>query len=148
MSQAARDPYSVLGVAQGVSDIELRVAYRAMVKRHHPDHNGGSPEAAAQFAQVQEAYAAIIRRRRALQRRRGIGWQQAAYQAVAAQRPHPATGPSEHRAPPQPQSPAAARASTPPPRQPADPFGARSHSVQGKRDFAHRLADLFSRDGD
>jgi curved DNA-binding protein CbpA len=64
MSEAALDPYAVLGVAPDISDIELRRVYRGLVKRHHPDHNGGSAESAHRFAQIQSAYAAIAQRRR------------------------------------------------------------------------------------
>ena len=64
MSEAAFDPYAVLGVTPDVSDIELRRVYRALVKRHHPDHNSGSPESTARFAQIQAAHAAIAERRR------------------------------------------------------------------------------------
>ncbi len=63
MSAAGTDPYAVLGLTPDVSDGELRRVYRALVKRHHPDHNGGSPESAARFAQVQEAYARVARAR-------------------------------------------------------------------------------------
>ena len=64
MSEAALDPYAVLGVAPDISDIELRRVYRGLVKRHHPDHNGGSADSAHRFAQIQNAYAAIAQRRR------------------------------------------------------------------------------------
>jgi DnaJ-class molecular chaperone len=67
MSDAASDPYAVLGVSPEVSDAELRRVYRDLVKRHHPDHNGGSPESTARFAQIQNAYAVIAERRRGLQ---------------------------------------------------------------------------------
>ncbi|MDE3134314.1 MAG: J domain-containing protein [Acidobacteriota bacterium] len=63
MSGAAIDPYAVLGVAPDVSDDELRRVYRTLVMRHHPDHNGGSAQSAARFAQIQSAYAAITERR-------------------------------------------------------------------------------------
>jgi hypothetical protein len=53
------DPYATLGVSAGVSDAELRAAYRRAVQRYHPDHNGGSPESARKFEEVQEAYARI-----------------------------------------------------------------------------------------
>jgi curved DNA-binding protein CbpA len=43
----------------------LRAAYRRLVQLHHPDHNGGSPEAARRFEEVQEAYAAVRRLRQA-----------------------------------------------------------------------------------
>jgi curved DNA-binding protein CbpA len=55
----ASDPYAVLGVRPDVSETELRAAYRRAVQREHPDHNGGSPEAARRFEAVQEAYALI-----------------------------------------------------------------------------------------
>ncbi|HKO27078.1 MAG TPA: J domain-containing protein, partial [Solirubrobacteraceae bacterium] len=58
------DPYTVLGVAPGVSDEELRAAYRRLVQLHHPDHNNGSLESARRFEEVQDAYAAITRERR------------------------------------------------------------------------------------
>jgi DnaJ-class molecular chaperone len=64
MSNAAVDPYVVLGVARDVSDIELRRVYRGLVKRYHPDHNAGSAESAARFAQIQNAYAQIAHERR------------------------------------------------------------------------------------
>ncbi|HWE59636.1 MAG TPA: DnaJ domain-containing protein [Solirubrobacteraceae bacterium] len=64
MSDTALDPYAVLGVAPDISDIELRRVYRGLVKRHHPDHNGGSPDAARRFAQIQNAYAVIVQGRR------------------------------------------------------------------------------------
>jgi curved DNA-binding protein CbpA len=53
------DPYEVLGVSPGASDVELRAAYRRAVLREHPDHNAGSPESARRFEAVQEAYALI-----------------------------------------------------------------------------------------
>ncbi|HEY2006204.1 MAG TPA: J domain-containing protein [Solirubrobacteraceae bacterium] len=56
---SASDPYAVLGVRPDVSETELRAAYRRAVQREHPDHNGGSPEAARRFEAVQEAYALI-----------------------------------------------------------------------------------------
>ncbi len=64
MSGAAPDPFAVLGVTPAASDDELRRAYRDLVKRHHPDHNGGSAESAARFEQIQNAYAAVVLLRR------------------------------------------------------------------------------------
>jgi molecular chaperone DnaJ len=37
---AASDPYAVLGVKPGASPAEIKAAYRALVKRHHPDAGG------------------------------------------------------------------------------------------------------------
>jgi curved DNA-binding protein CbpA len=52
----ARDPYEVLGVRRGVSKEELHDAYRRLVKLHHPDRNGGSPESTRRFQEIQAAY--------------------------------------------------------------------------------------------
>lgn len=58
------DPYRTLGVSPSATDAELRTAYRRLVLRHHPDHNGGSAESTRRFEEVQEAYAEIRRRQR------------------------------------------------------------------------------------
>jgi curved DNA-binding protein CbpA len=59
MPQQARDPYQVLGVDPGATDTDVRAAYRRLVLKHHPDHNGGSAESARRFEEVQEAYARV-----------------------------------------------------------------------------------------
>lgn len=58
------DPYATLGISPDASDDELVSAYRRLVKLHHPDHNGGSPEAARRFEEVQDAYARVRELRR------------------------------------------------------------------------------------
>ena len=63
MATRGRDPYQVLGVPRNASDEEVRSAYRRLAQLHHPDHNGGSLEAARRFEEVQDAYAEIVRRR-------------------------------------------------------------------------------------
>jgi hypothetical protein len=64
MGAPRSDPYQMLGVSPGVSDDELRSAYRRLVQLYHPDHNAGSPESARRFEEVQEAYAQIRQMRR------------------------------------------------------------------------------------
>jgi hypothetical protein len=64
MATHGRDPYEVLEVPRGASDEEVRSAYRRLAQLHHPDHNGGSLEAARRFEAIQSAYAEIVRRRR------------------------------------------------------------------------------------
>jgi hypothetical protein len=59
----AFDPYVTLGVSPGVSDVELRTAYRKLVQKHHPDHNGGSTDSARRFEAIQLAYAQIREQR-------------------------------------------------------------------------------------
>jgi curved DNA-binding protein CbpA len=63
VAAAKRDPYRILEVRPGASDAEVRAAYRRLVQLHHPDHNGGSPDAARRFEEVQEAYAEVRRLR-------------------------------------------------------------------------------------
>jgi DnaJ-class molecular chaperone len=50
------DPYSILGVARGASEAEIKSAYRKLAKQHHPDKNTGDPKAADKFAQITHAY--------------------------------------------------------------------------------------------
>lgn len=45
--------YQILGVEPTASDAEIREAYRALAKQHHPDKKGGDAE---QFKEVQRAY--------------------------------------------------------------------------------------------
>ena len=54
---AAGSPYEVLGVQPGVSQEELRAAYRELVRRLHPDRNPGFvAEATERLAAINAAY--------------------------------------------------------------------------------------------
>lgn len=46
-----RNPYDILGVSQTASADEIRKAYRALAKTHHPDLNQGRPEAEQRLAE-------------------------------------------------------------------------------------------------
>ncbi|MFD1613358.1 DnaJ C-terminal domain-containing protein [Sphingomonas tabacisoli] len=52
----AADPYSVLGVARGASEADIKKAYRKLAKELHPDRNQDNPKAAERFSQVTSAY--------------------------------------------------------------------------------------------
>jgi len=54
-----RDYYEVLGVERGADDAGLKSAFRKLAMEHHPDRNGGCPEAAARFKEINEAYSVL-----------------------------------------------------------------------------------------
>jgi curved DNA-binding protein CbpA len=51
-----KDPYRVLGLPHGASPALVLDAYRRLVKAHHPDRNGGTPESTARFQEIQLAF--------------------------------------------------------------------------------------------
>ncbi len=53
---AGQDYYKTLGVSREASDDEIRKAYRALVRKYHPDVKPNDKEAAARFKDIQEAY--------------------------------------------------------------------------------------------
>jgi molecular chaperone DnaJ len=55
MAAGARDLYDVLGVPRDASQDDIRRAYRALAREHHPDVNA-DPEAEARFKEVAGAY--------------------------------------------------------------------------------------------
>ena len=57
VTRSGSDPHRILGVAPGATVEEIRRAYRALVKRHHPDAGQGS---VTRFLEIQEAYEALV----------------------------------------------------------------------------------------
>ncbi len=51
-----RDPYSVLGVAKSASAAEIKKAFRALAKKHHPDTKGGDVASQKRFQEISGAY--------------------------------------------------------------------------------------------
>lgn len=51
-----RDPYQLLGVPRGASGNDIRMAYRRLARKHHPDANLDDPRAEERFKEIQQAY--------------------------------------------------------------------------------------------
>jgi molecular chaperone DnaJ len=50
------DYYELLGVPKNATEDEIKRAYRALARAHHPDANGGDPESEARFKEITLAY--------------------------------------------------------------------------------------------
>ncbi|MCL4798595.1 MAG: DnaJ domain-containing protein, partial [Burkholderiales bacterium] len=53
-----KDYYAILGIAHDASAEDIKLAYRRLVRRYHPDVSV-EPDAEARFKEVVEAYAAV-----------------------------------------------------------------------------------------
>lgn len=62
-----QNPYEVLGIQPTATDDEVKVAYRELAKKYHPDNYSNNPLsdlAEEKMQEINEAYDAIIRMRR------------------------------------------------------------------------------------
>jgi DnaJ-class molecular chaperone len=51
-----RNPYDVLGVPKTASEAEIKKAFRALAKKHHPDTHAGDSGAKKRFQEISAAY--------------------------------------------------------------------------------------------
>lgn len=56
MGMTNHDYYKILGVKPSASMEEIKLAYRALAKKYHPDRNQDNPAAEEKFKQITEAY--------------------------------------------------------------------------------------------
>ena len=54
------DPYKVLGVPTTATDDEVKVAYRRLAKKYHPDANPGDKVAEQRMKEINAAYDQIM----------------------------------------------------------------------------------------
>ncbi len=74
MAVAFRDYYDVLGVPRDASAADIRKAYRALARKHHPDVSK-DPDAKDRFAEISEAYEVLRDKdKRARYDRLGPNW--------------------------------------------------------------------------
>jgi DnaJ-class molecular chaperone len=51
-----KDPYEILGVPKTASEAEIKKAFRALAKKHHPDKHAGDAAAKKRFQEISGAY--------------------------------------------------------------------------------------------
>lgn len=56
---AVKDHYRTLGIHPKATAEEVKTAYRALARKHHPDADRDNPYAAARFREIGEAYATL-----------------------------------------------------------------------------------------
>ena len=53
---ANKDYYAILGVSRTATDKDIKLAYRRLARKYHPDVNPGDKSAEARFKEINEAY--------------------------------------------------------------------------------------------
>lgn len=59
MPKAEKDALSVLELIPPVTFVEIKTQYRLLVKKHHPDANGGSQDAEEKFKSINQAFTVL-----------------------------------------------------------------------------------------
>ncbi|MCD6115700.1 J domain-containing protein [bacterium] len=55
----SKDYYKVLGIKENAGKNDIKVAYRKLAKKYHPDANPGNREAEEKFKEISEAYSVL-----------------------------------------------------------------------------------------
>lgn len=63
VSSDRRNPYHVLGLKKGATELQIKEAYKVLARKHHPDRNPRDPGARERFIEIKEAYEALIERK-------------------------------------------------------------------------------------
>ena len=59
-SRHRKDPYEILGVSRSASVEEIKISYRKLAMKYHPDRNPGNHQAEEQFKEISQAYDILI----------------------------------------------------------------------------------------
>ena len=55
-----KDYYELLGIDKDSTEKEIKLAYRKLAKKYHPDVNATDPKAKEKFIEIKEAYETLI----------------------------------------------------------------------------------------
>ncbi|MCJ7605013.1 MAG: DnaJ domain-containing protein, partial [Dehalococcoidales bacterium] len=83
---AGNDYYKILGLKKGVSEKEIKQAYRKLARKYHPDVNPGDNSAESKFKEINNAYEVLSNKdKRQKYDKYGDKWQYADQFEQAAQ---------------------------------------------------------------
>ena len=80
--------YKVLGIKHSASRSEVKSAYRKLARLRHPDVNGGSEEAAREFALLSRAYRVLIDPQERSYHDQQLTAQSSGYSILQSENPH------------------------------------------------------------